>query len=577
MHRHCCRRGFGNMSTQRSDQLKVSIGNMSGSSSEKFTKVLVSGDVNGRFEQLIKRVTNVNRKNGPFDVLICVGEFFGANEERNEDVVSGKVEFPINTYILGPCCPSTSAYYPEESVEFSSNLTYLGKKGVLNTTTGLRIAYLSGIEAAQSNAFQFTADTVNELLLPIKVESGFLGVDILLTSMWPAQVWKHSSNHPSQEVNGSRLISKLATALKPRYHFAGMGIHYERAPYRNHRVLLEAAQHVTRFIGLAAVDNAEKEKWLYAFSIKSMRQISNRSELTQQPPNTSEFPYMEIIADFILEERAETQKRENEARQGQFFFDMSSEGMEEDTVDRGGRKRRHPREEMPREARVQQPCWFCLSNVDVEKYLIVAVANHCYAAMPKGPLNNDHIMILSIGHIQSLVAAPQEVRDEIEQFKKAFTLMFNKQNKVIVAFERNYKTQHLQLQIVAIPKLCSKALKSSFLNAAQLKNIELTFMEPEQQIWDMVNEGCPYFYVELPDGSRLFSLSMRNFPLQFGREVLCGSALLNCEEKVDWRGCEMKRDEQAELVKRLQNSFKEFDFTDEGDSDGDGDSGGEEK
>uniref|UniRef100_A0A915B349 Cwf19-like C-terminal domain-containing protein n=1 Tax=Parascaris univalens TaxID=6257 RepID=A0A915B349_PARUN len=100
-----------------------------------------------------------------------------------------------------------------------------------------------------------------------------------------------------------------------------------------------------------------------------------------------------------------------------------------------------------RQARVQQPCWFCLSNVDVEKYLVVSVGSHCYAAMPKGPLTDGHLMILPIGHIQSLVAAPQEVRDDVQRYKEAFTLMFDKQDKVAVVFERNYKTQHLQVGI----------------------------------------------------------------------------------------------------------------------------------
>uniref|UniRef100_A0A915B4J0 Cwf19-like protein C-terminal domain-containing protein n=2 Tax=Parascaris univalens TaxID=6257 RepID=A0A915B4J0_PARUN len=183
----------------------------------------------------------------------------------------------------------------------------------------------------------------------------------------------------------------------------------------------------------------------------------------------------------------------------QYFFDMSEEV--EDHVDRGGRRRRKCDDEGPsaRQARVQQPCWFCLSNVDVEKYLVVSVGSHCYAAMPKGPLTDGHLMILPIGHIQSLVAAPQEVRDDVQRYKEAFTLMFDKQDKVAVVFERNYKTQHLQIQIVPVPKRCSKALRSSFINAAQLKNIEMVSMGADQEIWDMVNEGSPYFYVELPE------------------------------------------------------------------------------
>lgn len=39
-------------------------------------KVLVSGDVNGNFHALYKRVAAVNKANGPFDILLCVGSFF---------------------------------------------------------------------------------------------------------------------------------------------------------------------------------------------------------------------------------------------------------------------------------------------------------------------------------------------------------------------------------------------------------------------------------------------------------------------------------------------------------------------
>ncbi|PIO74412.1 hypothetical protein TELCIR_03576 [Teladorsagia circumcincta] len=72
------------------------------------------------------------------------------------------------------------------------------------------------------------------------------------------------------------------------------------------------------------------------------------------------------------------------------------------------------------------PCWFCLSNVDVEKHLVVSVGDLCYAAMPKGPLVEDHVMVLTIGHIQSLVAASDEIRNEVEKFKNAFTLAADK-------------------------------------------------------------------------------------------------------------------------------------------------------
>lgn len=121
---------------------------------------------------------------------------------ENQKVVDGELHFPVPTYILGktyylskkfiflgPCCPSTSSYYPDQGVEFSPTLTYLGKKGVLNTTHGLTVGYLSGIETSTNpNAFQYNDDTINELLTPLRSNSFFIGLDILLTSMWPTEV-----------------------------------------------------------------------------------------------------------------------------------------------------------------------------------------------------------------------------------------------------------------------------------------------------------------------------------------------------------------------------------------------------
>ncbi|GMS79289.1 hypothetical protein PENTCL1PPCAC_1464, partial [Pristionchus entomophagus] len=529
-------------------------------------KVLSCGDVQGKFVQLVKRVKAINEKSGPFEMLLCVGEFFGPNEDENERVTSGAIEFPIPTYILGPCCPSTSSMYPEESEEFSSNVTYLGRRGLLNTASGLQIAYLSGVDGSRPNQFTFGWDDVQELLVPIRASSGFLGVDILLTSMWPAEVAKHAHNQPPREVEGAPLLSRLASALKPRYHFAGMGTHYERDPYRNHRVLLEPAQHVTRFIGLAGVGNEEKEKWIYAFSIQPMKKLI-RSELTVQPPNSSEFPYMDLITDMLKREAAEAAAKQPKKNNGEFFFDMSE--PVEDTVDRGGRKRRGDRDQFfpPTEKRPQQPCWFCLSNNDAEKHLVVAVGDYCYSAMPKGPLVEDHAMILTIGHIQSMAAATEEVRAEVDKFKNAFTLMAHKAGKAVVVFERNYRTQHLQVQCVPVPKACIKGLKSAFQSQAQIAGTELALLSQEENVWDQVNEGCPYFYVELPDGTKLFTRQMKGFPLQFAREVLASDEILGCEDKVDWRACELGKEEETKFTKKLQERFKPFDFTDAGDSD----------
>lgn len=48
-------------------------------------KILVCGDVKGRIADLMKRLGNVNKKAGPFEMVICTGIFF--NDEPEGDGV----------------------------------------------------------------------------------------------------------------------------------------------------------------------------------------------------------------------------------------------------------------------------------------------------------------------------------------------------------------------------------------------------------------------------------------------------------------------------------------------------------
>jgi len=55
-------------------------------------RVLFAGACQGQFGKLLKKVEKVNIKNGPFDALFCVGQFF--NEE-------GMVSYLSNPFQLG--------------------------------------------------------------------------------------------------------------------------------------------------------------------------------------------------------------------------------------------------------------------------------------------------------------------------------------------------------------------------------------------------------------------------------------------------------------------------------------------
>ncbi|XP_023209442.1 CWF19-like protein 1 isoform X1 [Centruroides sculpturatus] len=523
-------------------------------SNKKMLKILVSGDVEGKFNQLFSRVTAVNKKNGPFEMLICVGNFFGENNDQWDLYKKEISKAPITTYVLGPCKPEHEQFFPDiNGCELAHNITYLGRKGILTGSSGLKIAYLSGIHTDSNKCenYQFTNKHAEDLILNFTEGLNSKGVDILLTSQWPKHIDKYGVT--LKEINlencGSEMISKLAYITKPRYHFVGLeGVHYERLPYRNHKVLAESTCNVTRFIALNKVGNPNKEKWLYAFSIEPSSSIE-RTELTKQPLDVTESPYN-------FPESICTPKKE--ATQ-QFFYNMDYTDDDDDYSKK--RKHRHVDTPRPKKHQPQGPCWFCLASPEVEKHLVVSVGDHNYLALAKGGLTNDHILILPIAHHQSTIELPPDALHEIERYKESLKKFFNSQNKTVVFFERNYKSSHLQIQVVPIPLDMIDRLKSVFFSQADEKDINLDEIPKHSELSQIVPPGKPYFYVEFESGEKLFHRIRTQFPLQFGREVLASEEILNIPHCADWKACKYTKAEEVEMASDFKTLFKTFDFT----------------
>ncbi|XP_053138894.1 CWF19-like protein 1 isoform X2 [Hemicordylus capensis] len=529
-------------------------------------RLLVCGDVEGRLGELYGRVRGIQRKSGAFDLLLCVGNFFGSAQDTEwEDYQTGAKKAPIQTYVLGANDEETTHRFPDvDGCDLAENITYLGRKGVFSGASGLQIAYLSGSEASgePAPAHCFSTKDVADLQGALLSTPKFRGVDILLTSPWPkgVEIFGNRPGDLDTRKCASGLVALLAASLKPRYHFAALQkIYYERLPYRNHTVLQESAQHVSRFLALASVGNADKRKYLYAFSILPMSAM-DPVELVRQPQDVTENPYRrprgaESGAQLLLEAKEEPAC--------QFFFDLSSKpkGRKRPTAD--GERRRQQQQQQPLPKRPPgkpsppaAACWFCLASPEVEKHLV------CYLALAKGGLSPDHVLILPIGHYQSVVDLAPEVVEEVNQYKSALKKFFGTKGKRCVAFERNYKSQHLQLQVVPVPQDCcaTEDIKEAFVVQAEEHRMELLEIPEHSALKQIVQPGTPYFYVELDNGEKLFHRVGRNFPLQFGREVLASEAILGMPGRADWRSCQAGREEEAAAAQDFRRAFAPFDL-----------------
>jgi len=128
-------------------------------------------------------------------------------------------------------------------------------------------------------------------------------------------------------------------------------------------------------------------------------------------------------------------------------------------------------------------------------------------------------------------------------------------------FERNFKTQHLQIQVVPVIKEDANIVKNQFLQQASSREIDLNEIPSHVPVSQLAVAGQPYFLVETPNKENLFGRVNKTFPLQFGREVLCCSDLLDMAEKSDWKLCKLSKEEETEQAKDFRRGFSTFDFT----------------
>ena len=84
------------------------------------------------------------------------------------------------------------------------DIFYTGKKGVYTGSSGLKVAYLSGLESSgeEGSGVYFSHDDVNSLQTTIDAigaDAPAKGVDIFLSSQWPKAVERY----------GSKLVSNI--------------------------------------------------------------------------------------------------------------------------------------------------------------------------------------------------------------------------------------------------------------------------------------------------------------------------------------------------------------------------------
>ncbi|KAF8517598.1 CwfJ C-terminus 1-domain-containing protein-like protein [Hysterangium stoloniferum] len=244
-------------------------------------------------------------------------------------------------------------------------------------------------------------------------------------------------------------------------------------------------------------------------------------------------------------------------------------------VQSGPRDRARPRGP-PREIQPDE-CWFCLSNPNLVKHLIVAIGSECYVTLPKGQLpptqtpkpsplapipGGGHVLIVPISHYPTLSSVPTDLSEpimsEMRRFKSALRQCYAKYDASPVTFEVSRLTGkggHAHVQVIPIPNKYVDGIEAAFRNHAERLGID--FIE-EADIAPESLLSQNYFRVELPDEKTLIHIMKPGAPfdLQFGRMVLAD--LIGVPERLDWKVCAQSDADERKDAEAFKSIFAAF-------------------
>ncbi|ETI19451.1 hypothetical protein G647_09285 [Cladophialophora carrionii CBS 160.54] len=555
-------------------------------------KILVVGSVQGEFKKAFEKISKLQAKQN-FALAIIVGDVFNPDNNENSSneldaLLTGQITVPLPTYFTvgDDPFPENVKAKLESGTDLCPNLYYLGRKGIMTTTEGVRFVSLGGRLMQNEASSTEKPGNCDPSYLDTEARGlhGAHSSHILITNEWPANIRNGSKIDLPEGVDGSRgtqSISNLCQALKPWYHFSSSpaGL-WEREPFKHvadYNSLEEPS--VTRFKSLPSVAAPTKE-WMTAFTLDT-----SRPPATVEPP--AESPFVRS-----------SPPRKRPALDDQAAYRRYADDGYEPRHNK--RARKGPRSD-------PSDCFMCLNKPGSKTHLVVSLGEESMVTVSRGPLPlpttfprlsfTGHVMIIPYYHAADEMAhgkrSLQEVATEFKEmskFRKALSAMVGSKSHGelgTVCWEVNRTgIRHLHWQVIACP---TDRIKKGMVEAAFKVKAE-QYKYPTFQPCDadsQLPERSDYFRVwtwmanplELADHtnghadaeedlgvaqSMYFPLPTdQKFNIWFGREVMAG--LLQLENRVNWMDALLRKDgsEQAaeeEEADGLRADFEEFDF-----------------
>lgn len=292
-------------------------------------KILAIGSPLSNLKELTSKISQFQKKAGPFDCCVILGDLFKPDSDGSE--LTPELDFVVPTYFqLGhhPLPPLVQGKVDKGQPEVVKNLIYLGKVGAFKTAAGVKIAFVGG--GAHGNDANDLAVTDSDLealyinpLLPRPSQAASAsapslsasraqvpfhqqGIDLLLLNDAPPQIYQHSASGSQlppivreSPTNLPTKISQLITQSRPRYMLwstsneKDQGGFWEREPFAWRTGPDGQEERFTRSVRLDRLGGEEvegvksKRKFYYAFTLPAQT-----SAIPPRPEGCTSNPYV---------------------------------------------------------------------------------------------------------------------------------------------------------------------------------------------------------------------------------------------------------------------------------------------
>lgn len=588
------------------------------------TKILVVGPIQGHIEKAFQKISKLHAKTD-FAFAIAIGDLFSQDRSHEtQALLNGSVVVPLPTYFtVGDYrLPESVQDKLESSGEVCSNLFYLGRKGTLTTSEGIKLVFLGGREVQSEESVTQTIGKYDPLFLrnEAQVLHGANNAHILLTNQWPAGIDNGSTVAIPEhlETSSSTIqVSNLCAVLKPRYHIScSPSANWKREPFLwpiDYSPDADMETKVTRFESMGGI-LLKNSEWISAFSLDPSKPASSEGAQRSAP----------------FRKASPHPKRKRDAMAPDSYpgrFDRSNDRHG------GGRHSKKRRTNDPND------CFMCLGKPTFSADMVISIADESFLTSLRGPLSTvdtfpklsstGNLMIIPMYHAADETAHGRRPTSEVKtEFNEMTRYRHALQDMLLakgqgelgaVCWEVNRTgIRHFHWQWIACPaSFISQGLVDAAFKIMAEKNEQEKFQpcRPDEPLSDRHSDyfrvwiWSPRPSVESPemnlshkapstvnekqvkDGAQIMSpiaeadaissgfettvksttppgtveTSMyfelpqdQRFNIQFGRTVM--SSLLKLEQRADWRSVPAKDGDEARDAEAWKEDFAQYDF-----------------